>query len=124
MKKLQLHFIKVEDQFRKYRQNLWNSIDSNSPLGSCPFKFKLKKSNARKRQPLGFCECSQIHYSDLDKHLTGFRVRVTLTLTLKPGICKEPAQPRRNGLIKKFEGRLQATVVSLRNKNLTINVIK
>ena len=45
------------------------SISFKSPLGSYPFKFKLKKSNARKRQPLGFCECCQIHYSDLDKHL-------------------------------------------------------
>ena len=79
VKKLQPHFIKVEDQSRKYCPEFvefeeFPFIDFKSPLGSCPFKFKLKKSNAsqaRKRQPLEFCECCQIHYSDLDKHLKG-----------------------------------------------------
>ena len=106
VKKLQPHFIKVEDQSRKYCPEFveleeFPSIDFNSPLGGCPFKFKLKKSNAcrtRKRQPLRFCECCQIHYSDLDKHLKGKQHQEFATNPQNYAGVDE--------LIKKFEGRI------------------
>lgn len=79
LKKLHPHFVKVEDRSRKYRPEVvefeeFPYIDFDSPIGSCPFKVKLKDTSvgqAPKEKPRGFCECCQVSYNDLNKHLNG-----------------------------------------------------
>ncbi|KAK3749838.1 hypothetical protein QZH41_015511, partial [Actinostola sp. cb2023] len=90
IRKLQVPFIKVEDQSRQYRPLVkefkeWPLPDFDSPVGTCPFdtprerrdqepkkriKDKYQQKDAKKQQAKkGYCECCCLHYNSLDVHL-------------------------------------------------------
>ena len=76
VRKLKAPFIKVEDRSRRFRPEYLEmteipKIDFTTPLGTCPFPpYQLPRhQQMQSKSMVGYCECCNVAYSNLDKHL-------------------------------------------------------